>query len=356
MTVNDKIIDWIEKRVKNEYSDDIALILLYGSYVNKTANAKSDVDCYFIPRTEKGYQFAADFIIQDIGYDIFPMNWERVEGIANLKETLLPCVGDVKILYYHSPEELDRFKKIQKQLRDNLYDRAYTGKIAKEKFECACKLYFQLENNSQMMKVRLLAGNMIMTLADAAAVYNQDYFHFGLKKQYEDLHRFENIPPNFIREYDNVIKSEEMEEIKEHCKNLIKEFSDFTGWEFAENAQNRAEKITAAEENKNTDFYFLARLYEEISSTFNKIYICAETGNYILAYLSAVCLQGELQEISQEQGIVCYDILSLYNYKDLEKLAVTTRKVEKNLVQMITDGGEKINRFLSFEEFEKANL
>lgn len=72
--------------------------------------------------------------------------------------------------------------------------------------------------------------------------------------------------------------------------------------------------------------------------------------------MSAVCLQGELQEISQEQGIVCYDILSLYNYKDLEKLAVTTRKVEKNLVQMITDGGEKINRFLNFEEFERAKL
>ena len=100
----------------------------------------------------------------------------------------------------------------------------------------------------------------------------------------------------------------------------------------------------------------MARLYEEISSTFNKIYICAETGNYILAFLSAVCLQGELKEISQEQGIVCYDILSSYNYKDLGKLAEITRKVEQDFVQTITNSGEKINRFLDFEEFERVKL
>lgn len=356
MTVNDKITNWIVNRAENNYADDIALILLYGSYVNGTANAKSDVDCYFIPRTEHGYQFATDFIIQDIGYDIFPMNWERVEGIASLKEMLIPCVGDVKVLYYHSLEELEKFKKLQQQLQDNLKNQEYTRKIAKEKFECACKLYSQLKNYNKLMEARFFAGNIIMTLADAIAIYNQDYFHFGLKKQYEDLHRFENIPANFIEEYTNVIKSEKIEEIKVHCQNLIKEFADFTAWELIEDGQKQEEKITTESVNKITDFYFLARLYEEISSTFNKIYICAETGNYILAFLSAVCLQGELKEISQEQGIVCYDILSSYNYKDLGKLAEITRKVEQDFVQTITNSGEKINRFLDFEEFERVKL
>ena len=74
MTINDKIINWIADRVEHDYAEDIALILLYGSYVNGTANAKSDVDCYFIPRTERGYEFSADFIIQGVGYDIFPKN------------------------------------------------------------------------------------------------------------------------------------------------------------------------------------------------------------------------------------------------------------------------------------------
>ena len=116
------------------------------------------------------------------------------------------------------------------------------------------------------------------------------------------------------------------------------------------------EESEADIEEHSINFYFLARLYEEISSTFNKIYVCAKAGNYRLAFLSAVCLQSELQEISQEQGIVCYDILSAYEYNDLTKLAETTRKVEQDFLQLITESGEKINRFLSFEDFEKARL
>ncbi|NBJ94387.1 nucleotidyltransferase domain-containing protein [Parablautia muri] len=353
MTINDKIINWIADRVEHDYAEDIALILLYGSYVNGTANAKSDVDCYFIPRTERGYEFSADFIIQGVGYDIFPMSWERVEGIADLKEIIIPCVGDVKVLYYHSADELEKFKHLQRKLQDNLNNPDYTRRIAKEKFERACKLYSQLKNCNKLMEVRLFAGDIMMTLADAVAIYNQDYFHFGLKRQYEDLHKFENIPVHFIEEYENVIKSEKAEELKIHCRNLIKLFADLVAADFVEDEEKQQEKAVADAISPNTDFYFLARVYEEISSTFNKIYVCTETGNFILAFLSAVCLQNEFKEIAKEQGIECYDILSAYHYQDLGELAKAARKAERDFVRTITDSGEKIKRFRDFEEFER---
>lgn len=356
MTVNDKIINWIADRAENDYAEDIALILLYGSYVNGTANAKSDVDCYFIPRTERGYEFAADFIIQDVGYDIFPMSWERVEGIADMKEILMPCVGDVKVLYCHSADELEKFKHLQRKLKENLNNPDYTRSIAKEKFERACKLYSQLKDCNELMEVRLFAGNIIMILADAVAAYNQDYFHYGLKRQYEDLRKFENIPVHFIEEYENVIKSEKTEEIKIHCRNLIKSFAGLAAVDFVEEEEKQQKKSAADTISSNTDFYFLARVYEEISSTFNKIYVCAETGNYILAFLSATCLQNEFKAIAKEQGIACYDILSSYHYKDLGKLARAARKAERDFVRTITDSGEKIKRFGDFEEFERAKL
>lgn len=44
-------------KAKIEYADDISLVLLYGWYMNGTANSHSDVDCYFIPKTERGYKF-----------------------------------------------------------------------------------------------------------------------------------------------------------------------------------------------------------------------------------------------------------------------------------------------------------
>lgn len=97
--INDKVIEWIMNRVKTEYADDISLVLLYGSYINGTANNKSDVDCYYIPKTERGY-------------DLFPISWERITGISDLQESLLPLVGDVQVIYCGNSCDLERFKAI----------------------------------------------------------------------------------------------------------------------------------------------------------------------------------------------------------------------------------------------------
>lgn len=54
IAVNEKLVTWIEEKVKSEYADDISLALLYGSFVNGTANSRSDIDCYFIPGQNGG--------------------------------------------------------------------------------------------------------------------------------------------------------------------------------------------------------------------------------------------------------------------------------------------------------------
>ena len=96
-------------------------------------------------------------------------------------------------------------------------------------------------------------------------------------------------------------------------------------------------------------------LYEEISSTFNKIYVCCEAGNYILAFLSAVCLQRDLDD-AKEAGCHDYDLLSGFNYKELNKLSETAREVEDDLVRMITDNGGCIRKYDSFERFEAGGM
>lgn len=56
--INDKLVRWIAEKVKREYADDISLVLIYGSYVNGTANSRSDVDCCFVPKTGRGYELS----------------------------------------------------------------------------------------------------------------------------------------------------------------------------------------------------------------------------------------------------------------------------------------------------------
>ncbi|MDE7274071.1 MAG: nucleotidyltransferase domain-containing protein [Lachnospiraceae bacterium] len=79
--INDNVVKWILNKVRTEYANDVSLVLIYGSYVNGTANSKSDVDCYYIPKSENGYDLAVDFIIEGVGYDIFPISWESVEKL-----------------------------------------------------------------------------------------------------------------------------------------------------------------------------------------------------------------------------------------------------------------------------------
>lgn len=351
--INERIVNWIVKRAKKEYADDIAMVLAYGSFVNGTANAKSDVDCYFIPKTERGYQFSVSFILNDIGYDIFPMSWERVENISNLKDVLLPCVGDARVLFYSTNEDLEKFNRLKNKMFFNLRDSQYTKEIAKKRFTFACNLYARMKTYNQLSDIRTCAGYIIMALADAVAVYNQDYFHFGLKKQYEDLQRFKLIPQGFIEDYLSVMKAETAAESQYYCDRILKSVSRYMEWEFI--IENEAEERNN-KNNKLPDYAALAALYEEISSTFNKIYVCCEEKNYVLGFLSAACLQRELKEASQENNVPYYDIMGAFCYDNLFLLAEKTKKIEAHFVQMIMNGGGNIKRFSDFEDFEKTIL
>ena len=348
--INDKVIQWIINRVKTEYADDISLVLLYGSCMNGTANSKSDVDCYYIPKTERGYQFAADFIIGGVGYDIFPLPWERVEGIADLHENLSPLVGDATIIYCNCASDAECFSAMQERLRRNLLNDAYVKEIAAGRCEEAGRLCAMISHSRNASEIRKLAGNIIMTLADAVAVFNHDYYHFGLKKQFEDLqHNFPDVPRAVAEGYQKVIEAADTDDVVKYAAALFETVCQYLG------VTCNVQEVPVSKEPTvgKADAPWLASLYEEISSTFNKIYVCCEAGNYILAFLSAVCLQRDLDE-AREAGCPAYELLSSFHYKELHNLSETARRVERDLVQLITDHGGHIRQYDSFEQFASA--
>ena len=106
---NDRILEWAMRKVRLEYGKDVCLLVVYGSLVNGTEDCLSDVDFYFIPRHDRANELGRIFIVEGIGYDLFPMRWERLEGLATLDESLTPLLGDVKIVYASSGEDRKRF-------------------------------------------------------------------------------------------------------------------------------------------------------------------------------------------------------------------------------------------------------
>ena len=144
--LNRQVVRWLKERAAGPFAGDLSLVAAYGSHFNGTETEYSDVDCYFIPKMDRGWEFAADFLLAGVGYDVFPLSWERARGIAQLKEPLVPLVGDAVVLYAGSPEDASRFQALQEELARCLKDRAYCCAMSWERFKEAARHLAQLRS------------------------------------------------------------------------------------------------------------------------------------------------------------------------------------------------------------------
>jgi predicted nucleotidyltransferase len=347
---NDRIIDWAIKKVQLEYRKDICLLVVYGSYVNSTEDSLSDVDFYFIPKNDKANELCRTFIIEGIGYDLFPIRWERIEGLATLNESLTPLLGKAKIVYSGSDEDRKRFEKLQGILNKNLADPSFMHQKAVDKLTQANDAWSRLVVQSDLCNCRLLAGDVLLQLADAVAYENLTYFKKGLKTQLADLKTMNKLPGDFLQVYEAVIKANTIVQIQERCGKLIASCKNFLNHDIKTAVYSR-KTDKPVQEPPDIDFHALAELYGEIISTFNKIYKYCESNNGVLAFISAVSLQRTLND--DAQGIR-FDILSDYDIADLSRLSASVKSAEAQLVNYIT-GGITIKRYASVDEFLKEN-
>ena len=111
---------WVIDTVKKHYADDIALII---SHTTLRIEDQTPAVGYFVPLTERGYQFGCTFILNGEGFDIWAVDWARLERFADLEEYNLTCLADGEILYARTPADADRFAALQKRQAANLSDR-----------------------------------------------------------------------------------------------------------------------------------------------------------------------------------------------------------------------------------------
>lgn len=346
--INSRLVQWITNKVETEYPDDISLVCIYGSYLSGTMNSRSDVDCYFVPKTQRGNEMAATFILDGVGYDIFPMSWERLEAIADLRTGLQPLIGDARIIYCGDHHDETRFRSLQAQLKRSLQDDAYVQMIATHRCKEAARLFASVDPDEAPSVILKTLGRMIMALADAVAIQNHDYYHFGLKKQYEELQS--RFPGHIAEGYRSVIEADDAAQAYRRAALLLEDVCACIGVKCEPQAVPEERPHAAAQ----PDAFALAELYQEICSTFNKIYVCCENGNHILAFLSAVCLQGDLDE-AVELGCPRYDLLQSFHCQSLPEFSDAARQIEEDLVRFIQTSGGHIASFDSFEQFEAAH-
>ncbi|NLO47560.1 MAG: nucleotidyltransferase domain-containing protein [Clostridiales bacterium] len=348
---NESILHWVIEKIRNEYPDDVGLLIVYGSYITGNDGPLSDIDFYFVPNKESSLSLGRTFIIEGIGYDLFPLSWERLEGLASLNENLTPLLGNARIAWCQSEKDKKRFIVLRRKLADNLSDDSFMEQKTEDKLKHACDLQIKLANSNSLCDCRLLAGGVLLDLADAVAYKNRTYFHRGLKEQYTDLKRMENLPDGFIEKYEAVIRSNTIIEIKRNCMTLIMSTINCFSVNTERDNTSFRDSPSLPKTNGDPDYLMLAELYGEIVSTFNKVYFCCENNNPILAFLSTVCLQNVLNE---EVGALRFDLLECFDMLDLSGLFKAAKAAESKLIRFISEGAS-IKRYKNVDEFLRDN-
>ena len=340
MKTDTRIADWAIKTIETDYANDVCLLLEHNSLLlERDMNSRSI--SYFIPATNRAYGLSRTFIINGIGYDLFPRSWEQVENMADVKDYNTTCLANAKILWAGSDEDRQRFASLQARLAANLQNPAHMRERAMKWFEYA-KNIFVMETvfEERLYKVRENAGHICDLLSIAVAFTNGQFFMHGQTNQLQELSKMGKVPPGFVQLYKDIVAEPCPNAQKRLCHRMItvtKEFLD-------------AKPITPASK---PDFTELAEWYHELSYTWRRVYHWCDANDPVNAYIWCCMLQNEVDEWGAKFGITDTDIMSAFSASDLAPFRKRAEAVEENVRLAIAQNGVKLDEYASIEEFLK---
>ena len=214
------LAEWAVHKIESEYADDVSLLLEH-----RTLRLDEDQEetsfSFYIPATSRANGLARTFIIAGIGYDLFPVSWERIERMAEVKEYNTTVLADAEILWARSGEDRERFTSLQARLAANLQNPHFMRNRAMEWLGTAVEVYQETLFEEAMPKVRENAGHICNLSAIAVACANGKYFRHGQTDQLKELSSMTEVPAGFTDLYERIIRAKAAEEQKRLCHDLI---------------------------------------------------------------------------------------------------------------------------------------
>ena len=327
------VTEWVVNTVKEKYADDIALVAAHS-----TLNIDPDSPCmsFFVPITARGRQFARTFILDGRGYDIWGIEWDRLQKFADLEEYNLTVLADSRLLYARTPEDAARFEDLRQQLLRNLSDPETSRKQALIAYATAKGLYTQLLF-AQGSDIRVYAGYVLDYLSRAIAFHNRSYFRRSQMCQPEELSAMAQVPDGFIARYPEVIRTGNVEYRKQLCHDLICLVRDF----LSADSQPHPER----------NFQDLADWYAELSYTWLRIRRYAELGDPLKVHMWGILLQNELNAVCEDFGLEKMELMQFYDAADLPRFAARADTLEDQIRSVILEHGGVIREYPTAEDF-----
>jgi hypothetical protein len=331
------------EKIKKDYKDDIAAVIIMGSYIYNDTHSKSDLDLFFVPKTERGYNLGITFVIDDIGFDFWLISWERLERIACFEEKTTSIITEGKVLYCASEADMERLNILKNKASD-VSDRYKFIEKAKEKLNGAYKDYFKLCNAQTVSDAGIYAIGIIYTVTYAIALLNGITVKRGRGKLKREILNMPLIPDNFSELYDTAFTVRDIGTLRDTYSKLI----------------NNTESLILREQKKYSKSLpfsdALYGFYEESINFYNKIYHACETGDKVTAFFASAELTCEIESVFKGTDVspkMLPDIISAYDPENLSELKSAARSHQMKFVELLTAKGVNIRQFKNFNEFEK---
>ncbi len=313
---NEKIINAVIEKADRVCPGVLALIGIYGSFLTGDFHEKSDLDLLILINDDRGWQLGCGFIQDDlqVGHDIYCTTWEQLQRDAGYEHPNISKLMNARIVYCTD----EKYKERLEVLRQNASD-ILAAPFTEEDYKKAEKQLREAEHSytmamisEHMSDVLDSAGNVIYYVENAIAMLNKKYFHYGVKRAYEELNAMQCRPERLCDRIESILSATSATAVKEHLTLLMKE-TIAVFLQVKETVGGQKEAVAGDT---------LVGTYEEMYSNWrNKMYEAATTGNRHLAFMSLVSLNAMFSEIGSEVDIGRYDALRGYEPQDLYKTA-----------------------------------
>ena len=336
---NNPIIKAILNKIESKYPDDVAIFSCYGSFLTGETHSKSDIDFFFIPKTNRALELNFQFIIDDIGYDLWAVSWDRANRIADFDDPLIPLVADSKVLFSGSGEDKERFNGLRKKIKENLSNFPFMMKKSRQYLDKAKNRFYPLLSSRESSLFHSIALDMLKDIINSLVFLNSTYLKKGVYTIGEDIQDFTNVPDDFMKNVNDILESQDSDNIIENLIKLV----------------DSMESLYKEIEGKENIAYHkhLQGFYEELKSIYNKLIHSCQAKDYIKAVYSAVTIDREVRGILKGE----YE-----NYNFPEMTAITKKKDykaaieacivhEHELLKVLEDCEVEINQFGKVNDF-----
>lgn len=344
--IDKELVAWAINKIQTEYKEDVSLLIGQIGGGKIPTDEQNMVFDFFVPATERGNQLARTFIIEDMGYDLYPISWERLENIANINEPrMIFAFAKGEVIYAKSPEEKMRFENLKAEMLSKLQDKTFHTPKSLEFLETAQEIFQTMLFEESLCNIRKAAGGVCCYLMNSIALVNGTYLQNGYMNLTNDLHAMKDYPYEFEKTFTEMLSTNKIEVIKKKIYELIHMTRKFLMGKIAIEGKNDFEP----------NFEDLAMWYQEMRYTFRRIAYFTKTNSIEDSYLLSCYLQIEFDAVQEDFHLKKMDLLSAFDKDNLHGLAQKAEEIEAYIVETIEKNKVRINKYSSFEEFNRNN-